>query len=105
MAKSKLRGHGEGSVYRRKDGRWTASMTLEDHSRKYFYGETRKEAYEKLQKALHEQKQGTLLVGPQQMLKEHLEYRLEEGHKSKICIGTYRSNQGVLKFPLVPGFG
>ncbi len=105
MAKSKLRGHGEGSVYRRKDGRWTASMTLEDHSRKYFYGETRKEAYEKLQKALHEQKQGTLLVGPQQTMKDYLEYWLEEVHKSKLRIGTYRSYRGVLNCHLIPGLG
>ena len=105
MAKSKLRGHGEGSVYKRKDGRWAASMTLEDHSRKYFYGETRKEAYEKLQKALHEQKQGTLLVGPQQTMKDYLEYWLEEVHKSKLRIGTYRSYRGVLNCHLIPGLG
>jgi len=105
MAKSKLRGHGEGSVYRRKDGRWAASMTLEDHSRKYFYGETRKEVYEKLQKALHEQKQGTLLVGPQQTMKDYLEYWLEEVHKSKLRIGTYRSYRGVLNCHLIPALG
>ena len=105
MTKSRLRGHGEGSVYRRKDGRWAASMTLEDHSRKYFYGETRKEAYEKLQKALHEQKQGTLLVGPQQTMKDYLEYWLEEVHKSKLRIGTYRSYRGVLNCHLIPGLG
>jgi len=80
-------------------------MTLEDHSRKYFYGETRKEAYEKLQKALHEQKQGTLLVGPQQTMKDYLEYWLEEVHKSKLRIGTYRSYRGVLNCHLIPGLG
>jgi integrase len=105
MAKSKQRGHGEGSVYRRKDGRWAASMTLEDHSRKYFYGETRKEVYEKLQKALHEQKQGTLLIGPQQTMKDYLEYWLEEVHKSKLRIGTYRTYRSVLNCHLLPGLG
>jgi len=47
MAKRKLRGHGEGSIYMRKDGRWVAQITLEDHSRKQFYGKSKKEVQEK----------------------------------------------------------
>ena len=50
------RGHGEGSIYRRKDGRVTAAITLDNHKRKTFYGETRKEVQEKLSAALHEQR-------------------------------------------------
>lgn len=49
------RGHGEGSIYQRKDGRWTAAITLEDHKRKTFYGRTRKEVQDKLKVALREQ--------------------------------------------------
>ncbi len=40
------RGHGEGSIYQRKDGRWTASITVEGRKRKYIYGKTRKEVQE-----------------------------------------------------------
>ena len=58
------RGHGEGSIYQRKDGRWTAAITLENHKRKTFYGKTRKEVQDKLKVALHEQQQGTLATGP-----------------------------------------
>ena len=66
------RGHGEGSIYQRKDGRWTAAITLEDHKRKTFYGRTRKEVQEKLKVALREQQQGTLATGPQQLLQVYM---------------------------------
>lgn len=48
---ARRRGHGEGSIYRRKDGQWCASLTLADGKRKTFYGATRKEAAAKLQVA------------------------------------------------------
>src|SRR5205814_2159867 len=66
VVKMARRGHGEGSIYQRKDGRWAAALTLENHKRKTFYGETRKEVQHKLNAALHEQKQGVLATGPQQ---------------------------------------
>ena len=62
------RGHGEGSIYQRKDGRWAASITLEDRKRKTFYGKTRKEVQEQLTKALREQQQGMLTTGPRQTI-------------------------------------
>ena len=71
------RGHGEGSVYQRKDGRWVASITLEHRKRKYFYGDTRKEVQGQLKVALHEQQQGMLATGPQQTMKVYLENWIE----------------------------
>lgn len=53
------RGNGEGSVCRRLDGRWQGSITIgrDDRGRlirKYFYGKTRKETSEKLNRAIEE---------------------------------------------------
>ena len=42
------RGHGEGSISLRKDGRYQAAITLDHHKRKYYYGKTRKEVQDKL---------------------------------------------------------
>ena len=67
------RGHGEGSIYQRKDGRWTASITMEGRKRKTFYGKTRKEVQEQLKTALHQQQQGTLATGPQQTVQQYLQ--------------------------------
>ena len=72
MASSGRRGHGEGSIYQRKDGRWVASITLDRRKRKYFYGETRKEVQEQLKVALREQQQGMLLAGPHQTVEQFL---------------------------------
>src|SRR5207248_10746155 len=84
------RGHGEGSIYQRKDGRWAASITLEGRKRKTFYGKTRKEVQEQLKIALHEQQQGTLAIGPKQTVKAYLEHWMEDVHKPTIRLSSYR---------------
>jgi integrase len=82
------RGHGEGSIYKRNDGRWAASISLEDGKRKTFYGKTRKEVQEQLKVALREQQQGLLLSGPQQSVEQFLTPWLE-GRKRAVRIRTY----------------
>jgi integrase len=42
------RAHGEGSIFRRSDGRWGACLYLEDGERKWVYGKTRQETQRKL---------------------------------------------------------
>lgn len=42
------RGDGEGTVFRRADGRWAASLRLEDGGRKWLYGQTKQEVQRKL---------------------------------------------------------
>ena len=101
----KQRGHGEGSIYQRKDGRWVASITLENRKRKQFYGKTRKEVQEKLRVALNEQKQGTLATGPQQTLKQYLEYWLEDVHKPAIRLSSYMQYRGILDKHIFPLLG
>jgi len=102
---NKRRGHGEGSIYRRKDGRWAASITLEHGKRKYFYGDTRREVQEKLKVALREQQQGTLATGPQQTLKAYLEQWIEQVHKPIIRASTYEMYRVVVYKHLIPGLG
>jgi integrase len=105
MAKTKRRGHGEGSIYQRSDGRWVGEITLENGKRKPFYGKTRKEAADKLQQALYEQKQGMLATGPQQKLGPYLNQWLEEVHKSTLRIGTYKRYRIILDKHLIPYLG
>jgi integrase len=49
---ARRRGHGEGSIYRRSDGRWAAMVDLGWHAgkrrRKFLYGRTRAEVAKKL---------------------------------------------------------
>jgi integrase len=99
------RGHGEGSIYQRNDGRWAASISLEGRKRKTFYGKTRREVQEKLRVALNEQKQGTLSTGPQQTLKQYLEQWLEEVHKPTLRLGSYRGYRLSLDNHILPALG
>src|SRR6266700_4981730 len=105
MTKPRRRAKGEGSIYQRKDGRYVAEMTLEDGKRKQFYGKTQKEALEKLRKAQREQEQGILATGPQQTIKQFLEYWLEDVHKLKVRPGTYEVYRTVLDNHLIPVLG
>ncbi len=56
----KRRGNREGSIYKRKDGRWCGQLKLGigytsgKTVRKHVYGETRREVAEKLNKILQE---------------------------------------------------
>jgi integrase len=102
---TKRRGHGEGSIYQRRDARWVGSLTLEDGKRKYFYGKTRREVQEKLRVALNEQKQGMLATGPQQTVKHYLEYWLEEVHRPTVRLGTYTEYRKVIDGYILPDLG
>src|SRR6266581_8761767 len=99
------RGHGEGSIYRRNDGRWAASITLETGKRKTFYGKTRREVQEQLKPAVHQQQEGTLITAPQQTLKQYLEYWLEEVHRQSIRDRTYERYEQIVRLHLVPVLG
>ena len=73
--------NGEGSVYRREVNGvfvgYAGFITLENGKRKYFYGKTRKEVHDKVQAALREKEQGTLVTAPQQTMEQYLTYWLE----------------------------
>ena len=75
------RANGEGTVYQRKDGRWSAEITLEDGKRKTLYARTQDGVIQKLQQAQYEQRQGILATGPKQKLADHLTYWLEQVKK------------------------
>jgi integrase len=99
------RGRGEGSIYRRKDGRWTAEISLEGGKSKFLYGKTRKEVQEKLKKALYEQQQGMLVTGAQQKVGQFLTHWLEDVHKRSIRPRTYERYEEIVRLHLAPGIG
>lgn len=96
--------NGEGSIVLRKDGRWMATLTL-DSKRKYFYGNTQKEALEKRRAAQREHAQGILATGPTQTLKVYLNHWLEDVHKPSVGIRTYLGYRGKLKNYIFPALG
>ena len=107
MKKRKRRGQGEGSIYYREDEkRWVASFIGEDGKRRYRSGKTRKEAYEKFQQALQEQKQGKLITGPQQTVRQYLEYWLDAVCKPPaLRISSYEKYRKLINTYILPALG
>jgi integrase len=104
--KQKRRGKGEGSIYYdKKNDRWGGSFYTQDGKRRYVYGKTQEEAREKLRTVQYEEKQGILATGPQQTVKQFMEYWLEEVHKPAIRTSTYVEYRYILDNHILPALG
>ena len=104
--KQKRRGKGEGSIYPdKKNDRWVGSFFTGEGKRRYVYGKTQEEAREKLRTAQHADMQGSLATGPQQTVKQFMEYWLEEVHKPTIRISSYIRYRGILDNHILPALG
>jgi len=66
------RGNFEGTIYRRKDGRWAASVSLGRRRRKSYYGKTREAVAAKLTAALKARQDGLPIIGERQRVGEYL---------------------------------
>ena len=92
------RGNGEGSIYRRNNGRWVGEMTVEGRQRKFIYGKTRKEVQDKLQAAIQEKQQGIVLTGTaRQTLEQFLADWLENSQKQSVRPRTYERYEVVVR--------
>jgi integrase len=103
--KKQVRRPGEGSVYQRKDKRWVCEITLEDHTRKQYYFKTEKEALAKKQEVLNDLAKGILATGPQQTVKQFLEYWLEDVYKPSVRPTTFRNGRILVYKHIIPALG
>jgi integrase len=104
----KRRGHGEGSVYQRADGRWAATVDLGWHGgrrvRRSFYGRTRKAAHEALTRALREIEQGVQPGSRRATVGAYLNEWLDATRDS-IRPSTYRRYSQLVNHQLIPHLG
>src|SRR5579884_2149110 len=107
MAKKKIRKHGEGTLFPRKDGRWQGSFVpVSGGKRRYVYGKTKGEALQKLRLAQEEDRKGVLLTSPHQKLGDYLIYWLEATRKPPMKrTSTYVTYHTVIAGHLVPELG
>jgi integrase len=102
------RGHGEGSIHKRSDGRWAAVLDLgyQDgkRKRKYFYGETRREVAERLIAAQRDHQQGLPALGERQTLGQYLTGWLA-ATKPTIEPTTWERYESDVRLHLSPGLG
>lgn len=103
--RGRKRGNGEGSIYQRKDGLWTAQVTLEDGRRKYIYGKTRAEVAAKLPSVLRDVHPGLAVPTGRQSLGQFLDQWLEDAVRQKNANKTYLSYKGIVDVHLKPALG
>ena len=103
------RGSGEGSIYKRSDGRWTAVVDLGwldgKRNRKSMYAKTRKEVQEKLNKALSSHQEGQPLPSDRLTVGQFLSSWLEQSVKPKARLSTLESYKEIVRLHLEPNLG
>ncbi len=103
------RGSNEGSIYRRKDGRWVAALNLGyqggRRNRRHFFGRTRQEAAKKLQRAQRALADGGTLTAEGQTVGGLLETWLRESAASRVRPRTLDRYEGIVRLHLIPALG
>ncbi|WPX08229.1 tyrosine-type recombinase/integrase [Anaerocellum danielii] len=104
------RGKGEGSIFKRKDGRWCGFITLGydekgNQKKKFFYGKTRQEVAEKINQALNELKQGVLIAEGNITLEEWLRTWLWEYKRPQISESTFDDYESIIRNHINPVLG
>ena len=107
---TRQRGAGEGSIYRRADGRWVGAAHLGyvagKRRRKVVYGKTRREVQEALTRALRDHQVG-LDVAPDERepVATFLERWLREAARPSVRHSTYERYAGIVHQHLIPAVG
>lgn len=105
---TRRRGNGEGSIYKRDDGRWEARYTVHAENglkRKTIYGKTRKEAAEKLSKVLANMADGLVYEDENLTVGEYLDKWLKGSQRGTIRQSTYDRYEIAVRVHIKPAVG
>jgi integrase len=101
----KRRAQGEGSIYRRKDGRWVATVYLDSGKRKFIYRHTQEEAVRALQLANQAKMQGNLTSTHNETVEaffmDWLRFRLQPRVRER----TYQGYHDLIVKHILPTLG
>lgn len=98
------RGNREGSIYKRLDGRWVASVMTNEGKRKYFYGKTRQEVQRLLAAAQRDQEAGLPLLTDRQSVGQYLGTWLE-AIRATVGPATWKRHREYVDLHIVPKIG
>jgi integrase len=104
------RGNGEGTIVKRKDGRWMGAVTVGTDpetgkpDRKFIYGKKRKEVARKMTELKQKLFDGSYVKQSEIKLGEWLT-RWNEGRKSQVAYKTYRSYKIWMDKHIIPELG
>jgi integrase len=104
------KGRNEGSIRKRKDGRWegrytTGYLTNGKPERKSVYGSTRTEAARKLAEAVRNHQRGLPPVDERMTTEKYLDYYLETIAKPSVRPSTYQRYRQIADQHIIPKLG
>jgi integrase len=103
------RANGEGSIYRRQDGRWTAAgyVLKPDGTRvrKPIYGRTRKDVADKLAKMITQTKAGLPLAVESWTVERYAEHWIRDNVSARLRSSTVSSYRETLRLHVLPALG
>jgi integrase len=105
MAGGTRRANGEGSISKRKDGRWEGRYSVETPlgtKRRTVYGKTRREVVKKMAGAPREE---SLRMDPKVTLKDYLKRWLEDSVKDSVRPTTYHRYESIVRLHVDPILG
>jgi len=105
---AKKRGNGEGSITKRRDGRYMARYTVhttKGPKRRTVYGRTRKEAADKLSKALSDRVEGIVVDDENMTVGEYLDVWLKGSVRGSVRQSTYDPDASLVNNHLCPVLG
>ena len=100
--------NGEGGITYREDGRYMGRYTVQTAKgpkRRVVYGRTRKEAHEKLIKALADRDRGLIFQGENQKLSTFLDRWLNSTVKGSVKPSTFESYERTIRNHIKPALG
>ncbi len=100
-----MRGHGEGSITKRKDGTYQGAISLENGKRLYFYDRKREVVAGKIIDALAEQRKGTLVTASSQTLEKYLTGWLADVVAHTVRDSTHESYSQMIRCHVLPKLG
>src|SRR5215212_8040722 len=105
---AKKRGNNEGSISRRKDGRWEARYTIhtvEGPKRKVLYGKTRADVSAKLTKAMADRDDGLVFDAGGSTVGDYLDRWLSDSVRGTVRESTYSRDKYLITNHIKPALG
>jgi len=107
---SKRRGNGEGSIYKRADGKWCATLTIGHdengkRKRRYLYARTKGEVLEKINALRGDQRAGLVVEPSRVRVGEYVENWLENVARLRVRITTLSTYTTQVRCHIVPHLG
>ncbi len=99
---SRRRGNGEGTILRRSDGRWAAAIVLDDYSRKWIYGKTRRDVAQRLTKIQRDVAEGRPVMNERLTVAEYMNRWLHEVARQRTRPMTFRGYEHLVRLPSSP---